>query len=327
MTNQEAIKIASDFYMSEEIYCLLSVDVANMTTGTSVPYIARRKEDGKHLLMFFSSFENAKFYIDFAEYPKPAGLYMVSKIQRSKENDGLDALLNCALQTGVDDLLVNPMAADSFGCNIAWFMSANMIEKKQVAAYTTEEELEAGKKQNNGQLPMHFDMLPIYQFASPYAISDERANAILSKVFQGGASVEEFRSMLHMSQSLNENCFVAEVIANRMIPLARKNRREADMKYFMNVASLLQYVVWDRLKEEKTLYTLVEPDTEELFVNRDAMYVLFSDFYKNNTDKKLKKISGRQEIVNLVAKNQLDKIIVSNGFDKMIIIQKPVMAN
>ena len=305
MTELEKRRLVKDILAKDELYMLLSFRAANYLKGESFPFVGQWDAKSKFLVVF-TSYEQAKKYIDDSIYEKPSGMYMLARLEKDADKN-LITILTEAIAVGIQHLEVDPSEEKALGCTIEWFFEAADI---RIPAQET----------GGSQAEKRLSLLPIWQFQNPYLVSPERAQIIINQVFQSGGTVEEFKTRFLTSQTLAENCFVADCLNSKLIPQARNNNRMDDIEYFRRVNVVLEHVVWSRLDEEAELYVYLDPATDKLFVNREAMYVLYTDLYKHQSRFKYRRVEGKQEIIDLMQQNQVQKIIVTDGLTNMIVL-------
>ena len=114
MTENEAKKIVQDLYAKEELFVMLSVAMANMMNGKSVPYIGK-KESGEGSLFVFTSYERAKECMDECGYEVLDGVYTIGRIEKTDKYRNLHTMFSLALAMGVAHVEFDMGSEDSFG--------------------------------------------------------------------------------------------------------------------------------------------------------------------------------------------------------------------
>ena len=151
--------IANKLYKDDDVYILLSTKSANMFTGESTPYIGLMN-DGRKILLVFTTYENARQYVDSHGYEVLDGVYPIAQIDRWSKFSSLYEICNTALQMGVELMDVDPGTEQAVGFNIAWFMKVNYLRPKEASVVLTKSEIE----NFNGNVPLRLNMMPILGF-------------------------------------------------------------------------------------------------------------------------------------------------------------------
>lgn len=327
MTEQEAKLRAQAVYGKEQLFILLSITRANMDAGKSVPYVGML-ESGDLMLFLFTSYENARKYVDKCGYETPGGVYPIGAVEKQHPFNNLYTIFNIASLMGIKKVDIDPMTKQAFGCDIDWFMEVNALEKETLSVVLSNEEL--GKvKEKDGEVPVRMNPVDIYAYENPYVISPQRADVILHHVFATDAqkdfteNFEELERIFVQEQALHENCFVADYINTRLIPSAQEKQKENDVRWFVLVNRLLQRVAWEKLAGEK-LYILTEGQKGAVFQKNKFLYVLYTDLFKYMGRKSYREVKDREELRRIAKENGVENLVVTDGPHGTLIIEKPI---
>lgn len=323
MTENEAKKIVQDIYAKEALFVMLSVARANMMSGKSVPYIGK-KESGETSLFVFTSYERAKSCMDECGYEVLDGVYTIGRIEKTDKYRNLHAMFSIALAMGVAHVEFDMGSEDSFGCSIRWFLQANDLKQDAVSVLLSEEEMKKVMGNEMG-IPARMNPVDIYEFSNPYKVSEERASAIIHHIFtaEEGATYGEFYDTFYEKETLHENCFVANYLNTKLIPMAMQKEKPEDVEGFRKVNSVIQLAVWNRLFEQG-VFTLTDRETGELYVNDNSIYVLYTDLFKYMGKFNYSKLNSRNDLLQLIKEHEAERLVVTDGPYGMIVIEKSV---
>ncbi len=323
---EENIKKLKKLFAKDELYILLSWNAANLLRGLSVPYIGTL-QTGERMLVVFTSMQHARDYIDKNGYYKPGDNYMLGKMEKNDKLGNLYAVCNTARQLGIFGIDIDPGSEDAMGCEIDYLFTVNNLEPTNVSVISSEEDMAKILKDNDGNLPIHFNMMPILNYINPYEISKKRSEVLLGHVFNAGRTLAEAKATFALNEDLNENVFVADMVNRNLIAQAKKNNKASDVQYFQSINNVLERVVWERLANEEKLYTLHKGDTDELFTVNDCMYVLYTDYFKSMGKFVYKQLRGKEEIEKMIKEHNIKGLLVTDGPSKMIVLEEPVITS
>lgn len=311
MTEEMAIGRLKEFY-NNECYVLLSTVRANMILGFSIPYIGQM-EQGK-LLVMFDDLNYAKKYIDNMGFEVLDGVYPLAKIDNNDKGRSLETILNIAAKMEIFHLDINPGHEETgFGVDIRWMQHVLGLDTGNVSILISEKEMEELKKNNDGQVPLRFNGMPILEFTNPYIISEERQKEIGKIPFENANSKDEYIDCLR-KLPINELCNLSETIVRKYIPMARANNKEDDVKFFESLFGILDQVIIHHLFRLPLLTLL---DNGELFINNgQAAYLIYTDRFKYMGEYRHEAVDIREFVLNVEEKG-IDKIFVTNGPNDM----------
>ena len=301
MDEKDLKLLANKLYKDDDVYILLSTRSANMFTGESTPYIGLMK-DGRKILLVFTTYENAKEYVDSHGYEVLDGVYPIAKIDRWDKYRNLYEICNIALQMGVELMDVDPGSEQAVGFEIAWFMKANFLRPKEASIILTKAEME----NLGGQIPLRMNMMPILGFTDKYVISDERKKEIMGHIYAPNPYLT-----LMDDETLHENCFLMDVLNTEIMP-KEKAEGNPDMEYFYRTNVWLMQIVWDKLANSD-IFVAVENDTKTVHIKDDSLYVLYTDRYKYMAPYEYRRMNGREELVQVIVASGVNKIVVTDG--------------
>ena len=288
-----------------------------MVHGYSIPFCGLQR-DGQKILLLFTSLKKANKYVDKSGYKKPGGNYLVGKIENRDGKNELIDICRKLRQLGVYGINVDIASDDLFGCTLEYLFDVNGIDYSNDTVFQSEEEY---RKQYGIQTPYPIDPIAIIDFKNPYLLTAERSEELMKNVFSAGNNLPQANETFRRKETLNENVITSDILNSRILPRAKAENREQDVKYFQIINSLLERVTWERLADERDLYTLYTKDDELLVVN-DCMYVFYTDMYENVQRAKLTKISGRPDIRKLAREHNIKGIIVTDGTSKILFLQE-----
>ncbi|MBO4806520.1 MAG: hypothetical protein J5554_10800 [Paludibacteraceae bacterium] len=302
---------AKNLIEAEELYVLLSISKANMLEGFSFPYIGNLGE-GKLTLYLFSTLDLAKQFVLGSDYEVLDGVYPIGKLEKK---DQFSTLINTLI---IAKKIMNVSHFDIDGVasyDIAEFLEKNEIKEYQVKIHLTNQEAEQAKAsngQNPPQLPRRFNPIRITNFHNRFAIPEERRKELSDSLFvKEGQTREECLNTYVNGQTLTENCFMLTILFLSFMPQAEKAKNETDLKYFAGIRHMLSMVIWMKLKAEKKLYTLVDPQTKKPIIHNESMCVLYTDRFKYiQGNCEYKELAGIEEIKQIVAENNLKSVVV-----------------
>lgn len=295
---------------AEELYVLLSVSKANMIEGFSFPYVGNLG-DGKLTLYLFSTNELAKQFVLGSDYEVLDGIYPIGKLDKK---DQFSTLIN-TLIISKKIMNVGYFDIDGTSYDIAEFLEKNEIKEYQVKIHLTNQEAEQAKASNGQkppQLPRRFNPIQIVNFNNRFAIPEDRRKELCDSLFvKEGQSREDCLNTYMNGQTLTENCFMLTVLFLSYMPQAEKAKNENDLKYFAGIRHMLSMVIWMKLKAEKKLYTLVDPQTKKPILHNESMCVLYTDRFKYiQGNCEYKELNGCEEIKQHIAENNLKSVVV-----------------
>lgn len=319
---EENIKKLKKLFARDELFILLSWNAANLLQGFSVPYVGSLKT-GERMLAVFTSLQNARNFIDQSGFYKPGGNYMIGKMEKNDKLGNLYAICNTARQLGIYGIDIDSGSEDAMGCEIDYLFAVNNLEPTNVSVISPDDMAKV-LKDSEGNLPVHFNMMPIISYENPYAISKARSEVLMGHVFNAGRTLAEAKANFAMRENLNENVFVADMVNRSLVAQAKKNGKESDVEYFGSINNVLERVVWDRLGDEEKLYTLHKADTDELFTVNDCMYVLYTDYFKSMGSFVYKQLRDKAELEKMIVEHNIKGLLVTDGPSKMIVIEQPV---
>lgn len=293
--------IANKLYKDDDVYILLSTKSANMFTGESTPYIGLMK-DGRKILLVFTTFENAREYMDSHSYEVLGGVYPIARVDRWDKYRNLYEICNTALQMGVELMDVDPGTEQAVGFEIAWFMKANFLRPKEASIVLTKEEM----AQPTSQIKLRMNMMPILDFKDPYIISEERKKEIISHIYSEKPYIQ-----LMESETLHENCFLMDVLNTEIMP-KEKAEGNPNMEQFYRINVWLMQIIWDKLLDSD-IFVAVDKDTKKVHVKDNSLYVIYTDLYKYMAPHEYRRLNNREELVQVIIASGVNKIIVTDG--------------
>ena len=297
--------VANQLYKDDDVYILLSTRSANMFTGESIPYIGLMK-DGHKVLLVFTTYENARQYVDSHGYEVLEGVYPIARIDRWDKYRNLYEICNIALQMGVELMDVDAGSDKAVRLEIAYFMKANFLKPKEVSIILTKEE--AGKL--DGQVPLRMNMMPMLDFKDPFIISEERKKEIISHIY-----AENPYMAITENETLHENCFLMDVL-NTEIMTKEKAEGNPNMEHFYRINVWIMQIIWDKLASSN-LFVAVENDTKEVHIKDESLYVIYTDFYKYMAPYEYRRVNDRAELVQIIIASGVKKIVVTSGPHKI----------
>lgn len=321
ITEAEAVNKIKQISQKDEVYILLSIHKANMISGVSEPYIGQIKNN--KILFLFGSYNQAKSYVDTCHYEVLDGIYLIGKLKKKDPFNSINNVLYLALQMGINLVDYNPCSEDAFGFQIDWYIKTNNLESSQIGMMLSKQKMQSLFEQNNKGIIPNFNPINIENFNSSYNIDSKRAEIILRHVFYGGETTNEMYMNFLQQETLHENCFVSDYINTKMIPLARQDNKDSDIEYFKQINKIIEMVVWDRLNEE-SIFTLVEKQTGQIYINNGFIYAIYTDLFKYMGRFDYKKLSGKSELKKIALENNIRQIIVTDGPHGMTIIEEDI---
>jgi hypothetical protein len=277
ISSDEAIKLAKRILEIDQIYMLLSTRNANMIKGVSIPYVCQLENNSKGILLF-SNENYAREYIEKHHFEILDGVYPIGVVDKTDKVNGLHTILGTANVAKVDFLDFNAGFNDnSFGCSISWFMEVNKLSN-EMSMLLSKDELDKLMMENSRNIPIRFNPIKILDFDNKYILDRDSSKAILQNVFEGGSFEEQFS--IFSKESLFECCHTMDYLYTQMIPMAEKNNKVEDVKYFKAVGKTLEIVIKGKLSEAKQLYTLADTETNKIIIKNDVVYIIYTDRYK-----------------------------------------------
>lgn len=277
ISSDEAISLAKRILELDHIYILLSTRNANMIKGVSIPYVCQLEDNSKEILLFSNEIY-AREYIEKHQFEILDGLYPIGVVEKIDKINGLHTILGTANVAKVDFLDFNAGFNDnSFGCSISWFMKINKLSN-EMSMLLSKDELEKQIAENSGNIPIRFNPIKIHNFDNKYVLDHDSSKAILQKVFEGESFEEQFT--IFSKESLFACCHTMDYLYTQMIPMAEKDNKAEDVMYFKAATKTLEIVIKGKLSETTQLFTLANPETNEIIVKNDVVYILYTDRYK-----------------------------------------------
>ena len=308
MTEQEANAKAKEIYDKRVLYTVLSEKKANLIQGTSTPFIGI--VDDKPIMYFFDTYDRAKSFIDEQNFECLGGNYPIAEVDKEDNYVGLKNLIDMAITLGVQHMDYNPLSEDAFGCQLNWFLTSNGLEHQQVSMFLTKEKAE--ETINSDGINLDFNPMRIVNFKDDCVISDEKKNQYLRLIFDGGNTVGDYFAK-YRELSLVECLLLLDYVTTKFIPSAMKENKKQDVQYFKQVEPILQQVVWEKVVEEKNLYTAIDRESGQLVAKNDSLYIFITNQYKYMGPYDYKKVDGIEGIRTLLRENRVKKVIVTDG--------------
>lgn len=153
-------------------------------------------------------------------------------------------------------------------------------------------------------------------------IAPSRANELVGMVFKPNTDAMDYYEDFTDNMNIHENVFLHTQIAGVFLPKAIHDENVNDVKYFKSVDTVLLMVIKDRLKKEENLYTLQIPDSDKLYIKNNSLYVLYTDAHKDQGEYTYRKLSGIDELNELIIMNRIEQIIVSDGPNYLAIVPR-----
>jgi len=277
LSSDEAIRIAKRILGLDQIYILLSTRNANMLKGISIPYICQLENRSKGIILF-SKETYAREYIEMHQFEILDCVYPIGVLEKADKLNGLYTIMGTANAAKVDFLDFNPgFNDDSLGCSISWFMNINKLSS-EISMLLSKQDLNKMLRENSDNIQLRFNPIKISDFDNKYILDSDTSKVILKKVFEGDSLEEQFT--IFSNESLFECCHTMDYLYTRMIPIAEKDNKIEDVKYFKAVAEKLELVIKVKLSEMKQLFTLANAETNEIIIKNDAVYIIYTDRYK-----------------------------------------------
>lgn len=298
ITTEDRTERAKKLAEANELFILLSVSQANMLEGYSFPYRGVL-EDGSLTLYLFSTYEKAQQFVLGSDYEVLDNVYPIGKLTKE---DQFSTLINTLIIANKIMNVGKFSIDETESYSIAEFLEMLDVKEYQVRIHLTNQEAEQAKaeaekaKDNKApkpqQMPRRFNPVQIANFTNPFIIPEERRKQLLDSIFVKEGETWEvcFRNFTE-KQTLTENCFLLTILFLNYMPQAQKAGNEADLNYFAEVRHMLSTIIWAKIKNEKQLYTLVDPKTKEPIIHNESMCVIYSE--------RLKYIQGNCEFVAL----------------------------
>lgn len=281
--------MAQECYQAMELYVFLSVTQADMVHGFSVPYIGTNAEK-KNMLFLFTSHRLAKQFIAKGGYEVLDNILPLGKVENHHDGALGDICLG-ALNAGATHIAFDYLSRDSYEFPLASFLEANDLSAKP------------------GLVPMK--RIHILDFHDDYVISDKRAEQLLEHVFRVN-SIQEAKLTFLTMESLHESCFVSDHLNKRMIPMAERRNKEQDIRYLNFVDSILSNSIWRKLEWEPNLYLLIN-ENRQPYIRDGSIFVTYTDRYKYMGEYSYRKLSGQEEIADLVRSDSIQYVTISDG--------------
>lgn len=324
MTEQEAILTAQSIFNSQDLYIMLSVKQADMTNGSSVPYIGAI-ENGEKILFVFTSYEKAKSYIDKIGYEILDNVYPIAKIDTEDKYRNFYQICNTAVNMGIHNIDIDPTTEGAFCCKILWMLNVNGKEPEQASILLSREEAESIMKNNNGQVPLRMNSMPVMNFTNPFKITEDRANELFQHIFNGGETVGDYMNNFYNNETIVENCFLCDYINSRFIPSVQEQGKKDDLAYFVQVSKILEKVIWNRVFEHK-LYTITDKSTGKPTINNQSMYLMYTDRFKYTGNYIYQEISDKETVMKFIEENNIHRVVVTDGPNFIAVINEDVIA-
>lgn len=318
MTEQEAIFMAQSIFQSQDLYILLSTKQADMVKGISVPYMGEA-ENGEKFLFLFTSYENAKIYVEESQCEILDGVYPIGKIQQEDQYRNLFQICNIAVNKGIENLNVDLGTENAFGCKIRWLLQVNDKVLEPVSILLSKEEAEHMMEQNENQVPLRMNPMVIMNFTNPYEIEKEQANRLFHHVFEGGTTVGDFMDNFRNQETLLENCFLCDYINTKFIPSAQQQNKPEDIGYFQQVSSILEKVIWQRIFEHK-IYTIVDKSTGNPMINNQSMYLIYTNRFQYTGGFLYQEMADKEAVMKFIKENEISRVVVTDGPNFMAVL-------
>lgn len=311
MNEQAAINALKE-YVNGDLYILLSSVNANMIGGFSSPYVG--KTDKGLILLLFSDLDYAKSFCVENGYEVIDGVYPLSKIVKDNSQLGLEMILKIARHLGVELVDFNPGHESlAFGVRISWMQQVLNYDLDDISIIVSEKEMKEIREKKDGNMPLRFNPLQIFDFSNPYAISEERKDYISNIPFGNSATIQEYVDEIKFLP-LNELIFLSEKLNRYYITEAKQKGELEEVRRLSNMYTVLDQVIINNMFKIK-LYTLL--DNDEVFTNQGrAGYILYTDRFKYMGEYRYKEIE-LVDLCNELEKKGVNSLIVTAGPGEM----------
>ena len=319
ITQEEALMRIKYFAEQETLYFIISFRQANMHRGYSIPYVAQTG-DGKKGIICFTKEAYARAFIEAHHFEILDGIYPIGVSHKDDRGCNLKSILNIARAMAIDFIDCNVGVDDhTLGCDIVYFLEAAQM-MDEVSVLLTEKERERLEKGEGGDVTLRFNPMPILNYTNPYELTYEETKRLFDETFEQ-KDTATYKTYFTEKQNLVENCCVMDYIQTCLIPQAQEQNKRSDMQYFLAVSKILSDVVREKIINEKTIYTLIDPATGAPYVRSECVYVLYTDRFKYMGQFQYEKLEGDSAAWNLFNEVDAKQAVVTDGPHGMAVIE------
>ncbi len=290
-SNADLKEMVQELYGNRELYALLSPDKTNWMDGISILYVGNSEKKGYRIMFLFSTLDRAEKCARKFQFEKVEGMYPIAKLNSYEAQSKIDVLCSNAWLMGVNKICFD--AGDpqrEFMCNLDYFMQENKISKH--AAYLASEESKDTVLSNESyKMPIRFSPLHICNFIPPEKIANERAEQLISHLFQDKDAGMQYYIA---NTDLTEMCFLVNYVRDGLIRQAKEQDKPEDAAWFHNIVKSLYAVLYIQMKQCESLYTIRERSDGGPHTKDGCIYLLYSNRCKNglHPDVSCEKISS-----------------------------------
>lgn len=312
ISEEMAINIVKEF-TSNTMYMLLSTVQANMVKGYSFPYVQQIDETGK-VIMFFSTLEYAKEFIEEHDFEILDGVYPLAKIEPNEKITSFESICAIAYHLGIMYVDFNPGHPNiAMGVTLPWIQKHFNYDLTKITMLLSPAMKEEMERRNDGKIPVLFSPMPIHDFKDLYSISKERREEIDKIPFDNEESVERYFEAVKVLE-MPELIYLSNLLNKSYIPKANAEGDKLRVDMFIAMLHVLDGVIIQHLNQ-RTCYTLM--DGEDMFVNHNqAAYLIYTDRFQYMGEYRYKEIP-LESFLHRLEDNDVDYVIVTAGPGQM----------
>ncbi len=277
LTKEESDAKMNEYYQKEELYVFLSNANADYEQGYSVPFLGQEPDD-KIVIYIFSTIEKAKKHIKKIKLQLVDGIYPIGLVKKEDEYTNLDMICTIGLALGANSIGFDIDDKETLiGCKLEYFMEINNITT-DMKVILADGEKKILAEDSTVKMPVRFNAMKIVDFTNPFIITQSKAKELLDHVFKDKDQGEDFFAN---KGNIHDLCFVMDYLVLNMVKQAQEQKNQADVEKIRAVNRKLQPILIKKLQQEPYLYTLIDNETEDVYLQQETCFLLYSGRYAN----------------------------------------------
>ena len=306
-----------EIHDADRLYIVLSPSIADYEKGFSIPLVLMPQE-GIKVMLIFTDYEDAKHYVEVKRPMVIEGVYPIGEIRKEDKINNLDVICANALAMGITAIDFDVDTDRSFGCKLAYFMQVNQMSG-QGQVLLSKQEMEIAKK-NGGKIRPRFNGMRIMNFTMDHLLTKNRAAEVEEKIL-----AQDGVEWAKENAKLNELCYTANNLNIRAAEMDKQE--EGSGNELRELVAKLNEIIFDRLSDLKRWYTIVNKDTDEIYIKNNAAYLIFTGRYFNRMPEGTKQKAIGPSVAELayeIGDRDVKYIVVTDGPRILHVIDRSV---
>ena len=304
-----------EIYAMDSLYIILTMGIADLDRGYSIPMVIMPSE-GERVILIFTAYEKARKYAEERRPMALDGVVPIAEIKKSDKLHNIDVICANAAALGITAVNFDVDDENGFGCKLPYFMELNDMSGQGQVVFT-KEELEQIKANGNKFKP-RFNAMPIIDFENPYRLLQSRADEVEENVL-----AEDGLDWARENAALHELCYTA----NSLTAKASDGADEETAEKYRSIVDGLNEIIFDKLAELDRWYTVADKQTQKICIKDGIVYLIYTPRYANRMAPGLTQLSlppSVAELNYLIGDEKVEKVAVTDGPKIMHIIDRSV---